>query len=187
MYTPVTFAIVGSGTAAKIHATALMHTDYAELVAVFDSDTARAQAFADNFQKENPATKPLRVVSSWQALLEDERIEVLCLCTPSGLHATQAAEALLHGKHVLVEKPLALNPADCDHVIAAAEKAVKFARWYRSFGFPRLLKPSSRPSIWAVLGDSSAVRFPCRTIGIEATMKTHLGAAHGPWMGAARL
>ncbi|HHX71669.1 MAG TPA: Gfo/Idh/MocA family oxidoreductase [Clostridiales bacterium] len=182
MYTPVTFAsvtfaIVGSGTAAKIHATALMHTDYAELVAVFDSDTARAQAFADNFQKENPATKPLRVVSSWQALLEDERIEVLCLCTPSGLHATQAAEALLHGKHVLVEKPLALNPADCDHVIAAAEKSGKICSVVSQLRFS--------PAIEAV---KQAVHMGCfgRLVCGEVSMPYHRDRSYyenSPWRG----
>ena len=50
-------------------------------------------------------------------------VDVVCLATPSGQHAAQAIAAAEAGKHVLVEKPLALSLADADAMIAACDKA----------------------------------------------------------------
>ena len=47
------------------------------------------------------------VSTDWQAVLADDRVDVVDLCVPGHLHATMAIEALAAGKHVLVEKPLA--------------------------------------------------------------------------------
>jgi predicted dehydrogenase len=56
-------------------------------------------------------------------LLAHTGIDVVCICTPSGEHAAQAIAAARAGKHVLVEKPMALNLADADAMIAACEQA----------------------------------------------------------------
>lgn len=58
-----------------------------------------------------------------QELLDNPHVDVVCVCTPSGLHAQQAIAAAQAGKHVLVEKPIALTLADADAMIAACEKA----------------------------------------------------------------
>ncbi len=52
-------------------------------------------------------------------------IDVVCICTPNGLHARQAIECLEAGKHVVIEKPIALNVADCEAIIFAASQAKK--------------------------------------------------------------
>jgi predicted dehydrogenase len=51
--------------------------------------------------------------------------EVVCICTPNGLHAKQAIQFLTAGKHVVVEKPLALSVADCKAIIKASKDANK--------------------------------------------------------------
>lgn len=59
-------------------------------------------------------------------LLQDgPEFDVACVCTPNGLHASQAIALLEAGRHVVVEKPLALTGADCDAIIGAAERADK--------------------------------------------------------------
>ena len=50
-------------------------------------------------------------------LSEKSEIEVVCICTPNGLHAAQAIECLEAGKHVVIEKPMGLTKAECEEVI----------------------------------------------------------------------
>jgi UDP-N-acetyl-2-amino-2-deoxyglucuronate dehydrogenase len=56
-------------------------------------------------------------------LLADTAVDVVCICTPSGQHAAQAIAAARAGKHVLVEKPMALSLADADTMVAACDRA----------------------------------------------------------------
>ncbi len=60
---------------------------------------------------------------SQEQLLADPAVDVVCICTPSGQHAAQAMAAARAGKHVLVEKPMALSLADADAMITACEQA----------------------------------------------------------------
>ncbi|MBR7161323.1 MAG: Gfo/Idh/MocA family oxidoreductase, partial [Clostridia bacterium] len=62
---------------------------------------------------------------SYEEMLADERIDAVCICTPSGFHAEQAKKALLAGKHAAVEKPIAMTPSDADAVIETAQKTGK--------------------------------------------------------------
>ncbi|NJM05443.1 Gfo/Idh/MocA family oxidoreductase [Candidatus Gracilibacteria bacterium] len=83
----------------------------ARLVAVGHPNPARDEQIAADFGV--PRYDP-------PALLLDPAIDVVCICTPSGQHAAEAIAALQSGKHVLVEKPMALGLADADAMIAAA-------------------------------------------------------------------
>ncbi|MEZ5391788.1 MAG: Gfo/Idh/MocA family oxidoreductase [Bryobacterales bacterium] len=60
-----------------------------------------------------------------EELFADPNIEAVDLCTPSYLHASQAIAALEAGKHVLVEKPMALTGEECDRMLEAAQKSGK--------------------------------------------------------------
>jgi predicted dehydrogenase len=62
------------------------------------------------------------VYTSQTEMLKAEKIDVVDVCTPPHIHAPIAIEALEHGCHVLMEKPMALTVADCDSMIAAAAK-----------------------------------------------------------------
>ena len=61
----------------------------------------------------------------FEDLLADPNVEAVDLCVPSYLHAKLALQALAAGKHVLVEKPMALTGEECDDMIAASKKAGK--------------------------------------------------------------
>ena len=63
--------------------------------------------------------------SDFAKLLADPAIDLVDLCLPPNLHAEAALAALKAGKHVFVEKPMALTAADCDQMVKAAEKAGK--------------------------------------------------------------
>ena len=57
-----------------------------------------------------------------QELLLNPAVDVVCICTPSGQHSEQAIRAAEAGKHVLVEKPMAISMANADAMIAACQK-----------------------------------------------------------------
>jgi predicted dehydrogenase len=61
----------------------------------------------------------------FRALLADPQVDLVDLCVPNDAHATMAIQALEAGKHVLVEKPIALSTADADAMVAAAAAAGK--------------------------------------------------------------
>ncbi|MCH2659534.1 Gfo/Idh/MocA family oxidoreductase [bacterium] len=108
-------ALVGCGKIGRTHALALRDATPSNFVAVCDADPERAQAFAAEFGVE-PFTKV-------GAMVERARIDAVCVSTPHPLHAPIVVEALAHGAHALVEKPLAASLEDCDRMIAAAKDA----------------------------------------------------------------
>jgi UDP-N-acetyl-2-amino-2-deoxyglucuronate dehydrogenase len=110
------FAILGAGMAADYHRQAIAANAElgARLVAVGHYNPAR---FADiSHQCGVPCVNQ-------EELLAHPEVDVVCICTPSGQHAAQTIAAASAGKHVLVEKPMALNLADADAMIAACDQA----------------------------------------------------------------
>jgi UDP-N-acetyl-2-amino-2-deoxyglucuronate dehydrogenase len=103
--------LLGLGTIGRSHARALAELrDRAVLVA--RSGGAPADAAAAGW--------PDAADLSPQELLGREDIDVLAICTPSGTHAGNALAALEAGKHVVVEKPLALTARESDRIVALA-------------------------------------------------------------------
>ena len=102
------FGIVGTGMVARYHAQAIAATQGARLVAVC------RDAAADLGVPCEPGL---------EALLARGDVDAVCLCSPSGLHAEQAVAAAQAGKHVLVEKPMALTLPEADAMIRACREA----------------------------------------------------------------
>lgn len=116
MASSIRFAIIGCGRVAPRHAQSLLDLrEHAKLVSVVDIVESRAAHLARQFGAE-PATDYRRV-------LERKDIDAVCVCVPSGLHAAIGIEAAQHGKHVIVEKPMALTLPDADALIAACARA----------------------------------------------------------------
>lgn len=112
---PVGIGILGTGMIARYHAHAIAATPEARLVAVCREDATRAA------QAEADFGVPCE--TSLQSFLTRQDLDAICICTPSGLHAQQTIAAAQAGKHVLVEKPLALNLADADAMLTACQNA----------------------------------------------------------------
>ncbi len=108
---PIRFGIVGCGSIGPTHAGALQQIQGAELVAVADTIKQRADEMGAKF---NVA----KVYESDVALINDPDVDVVILCTPSGLHADGAIRAMKAGKHVVVEKPMEISLAAADRIIA---------------------------------------------------------------------
>lgn len=108
------YGLIGCGRVAPRHAQSLGQIQNAHLVAVADQNEARAQHFGWEY---NAAS-----YTDYRPLLDREDIDAVCICVPSGAHAQVALDALDAGKHVLVEKPIALTLADADAMIARAQE-----------------------------------------------------------------
>jgi len=122
----INVAIIGVGGIAGGHIAAYHVLDGARLAALCDKDPERAQG-KDRTITINIDTgeqKPLKVkkaYTDYRECLADPEIDMVDICLPSDLHAPVAIAALEAGKHVLCEKPMALNVEDCDRMIAAAQ------------------------------------------------------------------
>jgi predicted dehydrogenase len=128
--------IVGTGFAASAHAEALRRVPGVELVAVAGSVSEKAQAFAARWEIA-------RAFGSWREVLEDERVAAVHDCTPNHRHAEINSACLAAGKHLLSEKPLALDSAETGALAAEAEAAGVVAGVcfnYRHFPLVRELK-----------------------------------------------
>ena len=112
------FGILGCGTIGDVHARAISELDIAELVAFCDPNEQRA----DEYTKRHSAK---RYYLNYGEMLSAEDIDAVAICTPSGMHAEQAITALNAGKHVLLEKPMALNEKDAKAILDAAERSGK--------------------------------------------------------------
>lgn len=115
---PIRFGIVGCGSIGPTHAGAIQQIDDAELVAVADTVQERAHEMARKFEVG-------QVYTSEEALIHDPDVDVVILCTPSGMHADGAVRAMHAGKHVVVEKPMDVSLAACDRIIAAQAETKK--------------------------------------------------------------
>jgi UDP-N-acetyl-2-amino-2-deoxyglucuronate dehydrogenase len=111
------FAILGCGRIAKRHADLLASGEIkgATLVAVCDTHPAAADAFAKSYKV--PATYDI------PTLLARADVDVVSILTPSGMHAEHTIAAAKAGKHVVVEKPMALRLDDADAMIRACDEA----------------------------------------------------------------
>lgn len=108
------FGIIGCGRIAPRHADSLAEIEGTKLVQVCDVIESRARHFAEKYDTE--------YCLDYHELLVNPDIDIVNICTPSGLHAEMAIAALRAGKHVIVEKPMAMNVADADRMIAAAKE-----------------------------------------------------------------
>jgi UDP-N-acetyl-2-amino-2-deoxyglucuronate dehydrogenase len=124
----IQFALIGPGKVAALHAAALARIEGARLVAVGGRDRRRTAAFAERFGA--------RADAGLTQTIERGGVDAVVLCTPHPGHAELALQVAEAGLAVVVEKPLALDPADADRVIATCrEKGVLLSvisqrRWY---------------------------------------------------------
>ena len=123
------WGLIGCGDIARRRvAPALRDSPLCELVAVSRAKAELAESFAQEFGAR-------RWCADWHDLLMDYEIDAIYVATPVHLHAEQVIAAAERGKHVLCEKPMALNVAECDRMIDACRgNDVKLGvAYYRHF------------------------------------------------------
>ena len=109
------FTVYGCGNISNVHATAVKALEDAELIGCADINKASADAFAEKYG--------IHSYESLEDMISDDKVDVVCICTPNGTHADIAIKILKANKNVIVEKPMAITTEECDRIIAEAEKS----------------------------------------------------------------
>lgn len=107
--------IVGFGWVATAHIPAINASDLAQVTAITSSRPLTDSAVSEQFGS------PIKTYLNYADMLADPEIDVVSICSTSHLHAEQAIQAAEAGKHIIIEKPIALSWEDCLRV----EEAVK--------------------------------------------------------------
>ena len=123
---PIRAAIVGCGRISDLHQLGYRDNPDAVLAAVCDTNKATAKKRAKDWGVE-------KIYTDFHQVLEDKDIDMVELLTPHHLHCSMTIEACQAGKHVSVQKPMALCAAEADQMIEAANKAGVILRVYENF------------------------------------------------------
>jgi predicted dehydrogenase len=108
----VRIGIVGSGFVASLHAQALRQAPDVEIVAAASPDAEHVWVFARTFGIPHAFV-------DYKDMLKDDLVDAVTVACPNDLHCEVTLAAAAAGKHVLVDKPLALSLSDCDRMIQA--------------------------------------------------------------------
>jgi len=115
MHEPLGCAVIGLGMMGERHAQLWAELPRTRLVSLYDIVSERAQAVADSTGGDVSATI--------EQAINDDRVQIVSVCTDDQSHVQPCVMAAKAGKHVLVEKPLATSLADCDEIIRACQDA----------------------------------------------------------------
>lgn len=168
---PTNVSIIGAGNIARAHLSALKDSERGRVVGIYDADPARAQQRAAEFDVP-------RVYQCWEDLLSDPNVRVVAVLVPPDLHAHYTIEALDAGKDVLCEKPLGVDVAECDAMIAAARRAGR-----RLFPVQnRIYSPAYEAARELIQSGALGAVFLAQTTGFEGPSTV----SRSPWLRDAR-
>ncbi len=149
----IKFAVIGTGHIGKRHAEMVLRNPNTELVALCDikpSEKLGIEDFGVPFYEDYK-----------QMLGAENEIDVVCICTPNGLHSEMAIDAINADNHVVIEKPIGLTKAKCENVIFKALQNHKQV-------FAVMQNRYSPPSVWLkeivdqkIIGDIFMVQVNC--------------------------
>jgi predicted dehydrogenase len=154
-------ALVGGGRIADMHAPGYLEDERARLYALCDLDP-------DVRARREREWGLARTYADYAALLADPRVDAVEILTPHHLHHRMVLDAAAAGKHVSVQKPMALTLAECDDMIAACRRAGVLLKVFENFVF----HPPYRRAREVL--ESGA-------IGRPLALRARLGAGHGGW------
>lgn len=113
-----TFGLIGYGKIGERHVEHIIAHPEAQLHSIFDIKADRLNLFRNKY-------KGIQTYDSLKGILHDPAIDIITICTPNSTHADIAIAAMKAGKHVLVEKPMAISKVDCEGMIHIALKTGK--------------------------------------------------------------
>ena len=123
----INWGIIGCGNIAGKFASDLTLIENANLYAVASRNLFKAEQFANNHNSD-------KAYGSYDDLFKDENVEIVYIATPHISHAELSIKAMKHGKHVLCEKPLALNKTEASEIMIVSKETGCFfmeALWTR--------------------------------------------------------
>lgn len=145
---PIRVAIVGCGRISGLHQMGYRGREDAKIIAVCDTNKALAKKAAKAWGVE-------KIYTEYQQVLDDKEVDVVELLTPHHLHCPMTVQAAQAGKHISVQKPMALSAAEADEMINAANKAGVVLRVYETFVY---YSPAMRAKQMIEAGEIGEVR-----------------------------
>jgi len=166
---PIRVAIVGCGRISDLHQIGYRGREDARIVAVCDTNKAAAKKKAREWGVE-------RIYTDYQQVLEDKQVDVVELLTPHHLHCSMTIQAAQAGKHISVQKPMALSAREADEMIAAADKAGVMLRVYENFVYYAPAVRAREMIDAGEIGDIRAVRLHVSTGTADSAWNVPLSA-----------
>ena len=118
---PLRVCVVGCGDLGRTHARCWSQIPEAQVIAVVDVQEGRARQLASELNLE-------RFFTDYREAIDQPQVNVVSICIPTCLHAAASIYAMERGKHVLTEKPIALDLQQADAMIMTARQSgVKFS------------------------------------------------------------
>ena len=127
----LTFGLIGCGAYGKVHAGVYQNHPQVHLKALWSPTQNRREASAQQFK--------CWAAESWQEIVGDPSIDCIAIATPDFAHTEYAVASLEAGKHVILEKPMAMRTRDCKRILEARDRSQKklmvnyHNRWYPAF------------------------------------------------------
>ena len=109
----VRLGIIGMGNMGKYHADYLLANKVAR---------CELTAFSERSAANRERYKQIKYFESSEKLIRSGEVDAVIIATPHYSHTTIGVDALEHGLHILVEKPISVHKADCERLLAAAQK-----------------------------------------------------------------
>jgi predicted dehydrogenase len=153
---PIGVALVGCGRISNLHEMGYRGLENARIVAVCDSMETRAQEKAK-------AWGVSKVYRDYSQLLSDPEVDLVELLVPHHLHASMTLAACQAGKHVSVQKPMALTAAEASQMISAADQAGVILRVYENFVFYEPAVRARQMIEQGVIGEPQMIRIHVST------------------------
>lgn len=144
---PVRVGVIGIGNRGTALLRTLLELTGVSVVAVCDADSrhrARGQGIVEKAGGHRP-----EAYEDPRRLIDRKDVEALAIAVPCDLHERLYGEAIAAGKHLYAEKPLALSPAECDHLAALAARAPHLAV---HVGYQRRSNPRYREAVDRIRG-----------------------------------
>jgi predicted dehydrogenase len=123
-------AIIGCGQISSLHIAAYADRDDARIVALVDTDLEAAEQTSDRWQLQNP-----QLATDYRSVLQRPEVDLVEVLVPHHLHKEVAVAALEAGKHVSLQKPMAVSLTEADTLVGADECAQGMLRVFENFIF----------------------------------------------------
>ena len=156
----IRIGIIGCGKIAQVrHLPEYAANPHVELAGYYDLNTQRAQEMAAQYGG--------KVYESYFDLLNDPSIDAVSICVENRSHAEITTYALYAGKHVLCEKPMAVTLAECESMVAAAERNGKHLMIGHNMRFDPVHRKAKELLDGGIIGDIITFRTTMGNAGPE--------------------
>ena len=151
---PLRVGFIGTGDITDLHHPAYVDNPKAELHAICDADEVRLRQRASEWGVS-------RTYTDYRDLLADPAVDAVEVITPHHLHCEMGVAALAAGKHVSMQKPIAVTASECDALISAAEDSDRIFRVFENFRYYPPMVRAKQLLDGGEIGEPLSIRVKC--------------------------